>query len=75
MKQYACNSQNISEGGKFLNAPGNLVDYAFEVAKIQNSLTGELRGPNFTIDNANDFPAAFEEAWAAVVAMLKEINK
>ena len=40
-------------------------------AEIVNSITGELRGPFFTIADAKDVPAAFEEAWAGVVAMLQ----
>ena len=55
-------------------APGNLQDYAFVKAKIFNSITGELRGPFFTVGDAKDVHAAFKEAWAGVVAMLEFIS-
>ena len=49
------------------------MDYAFEKAKIKNPVAVELRGPFFTIGDVKDIPAAFEEAWAGVVAMLNAL--
>ena len=61
-------------GGKeFLNAPGNLMDFALEKAKIKNPMAVELRGPFFTIGNVKDVAAAFEEAWAGVAAILNAL--
>ena len=57
----------------FFNAPGNLVDFSFEKARIMNSIAGELRGPFFTIGDVKDVKAAFEETWAAVVAMISAL--